>query len=127
MGFGSILAGPDDQFTNVRVKRPSLGYEGNNAPVREEAPAPQRPNNNATHTPYKTLPVDQTGMPVGVGGAGQRKSPFMPVDKLEPEDVQKQHQKPPVEGADTTFEINWYLVGAGVGAVALLILVLFNI
>jgi hypothetical protein len=126
MGFGSLLAGPDDQGTNVRVKRPSLGYEGNNAPVREETPVPTRPNNNADHRPYKALPIDTTGTPVGVGGAGQQKSPFMTVDKVTPvKDVPT--TKPPVEGADTTFEINWKMVVAGVGAIALLVLVLFNI
>lgn len=127
MGFelGSLLGGHVDEPV-VRVKRPALGYEGNNAPVREETPAPTRPNNNADNRPYKTLPKDQTGMPVGVGGAGQQKSPFMTVDRVTPV-KEVPTQKPPVEGQDTKFEINWYLFGAGVGAIALLILVLFNI
>lgn len=122
MGFGSVLAGPDDQYDNVRVKRPSLGHE-DSPPVL----TPPKPNNNANDRPYKALPIDTTGTPVGVGGAGQQKSPFMPIEKTKQPDDINGKKPPPVEGADTTFEINWYLLGAGVGVVALLVLVLFNI
>jgi hypothetical protein len=112
---------------NPQRRRPTLGNEGNNAPVRDTQPLPLRPNNNADNRPYKALPIDTTGNPVGVGGAGQQKSPFMPVDKTKsPEDINNK-KPPPVEGADTKFEISYQQLGMGVGLIVLLVLVLFKI
>lgn len=114
MGFESAVGAPDEQRSQV-VKKPIEGT----------APPPPRKNNNADHTPYKKLPTDQTGQPVGVGGAGIRKDPFQTVGKVTPVKELPNKKPPPVEGPTDMFATwTWKTVGMAVGLVALLALVL---